>query len=156
MQQKFFIIFTILLILSFTHPSQKGLTMLHEIGHSIHLLISNKVLKQNFKKPKPKIKGYKQVLFLRMYNGKTYSQLYPYFENNKLYSYIRINAISGSLFVCFVLLLFPIIFYFFSKELALYSLIAFLPNCLLEVCNFFGSSDCKSLKHPENFHYTED
>lgn len=155
MHQKYFIIFSILLILSITYPVQKGLTLLHEHGHSLHLTISNKILKQNFEKPIPRITGYKQLLFFRMYKGKTYSQLYPYLENNKLYGYIRINAIFGSLLVCFSFFITPIILCIFSRELAIYSLILCLPICILEITNFLDSSDYEYLKHPENFHYTD-
>ena len=71
MLQKYFIFFDILLIITLTHPFQKFLTIIHKYGHCLHLHISGIILKQIHSKPKPKITKHKQLLFFRMYQGRT-------------------------------------------------------------------------------------
>ena len=74
------------------------LTYIHELGHDIHLKISSLQLKQKYSKSNIIITR-KLYIF---YSGYTHNTLYKYFEDNKMYNYIRINAISGTLFVTLV------------------------------------------------------
>ena len=153
MLQKYFIFFDILLIITLTHPFQKFLTIIHKYGHCLHLHISGIILKQIHSKPKPKITKHKQLLFFRMYQGRTDSSLYKYFEIKKKYGYIKANAISGSLFVIIIISIPFALILIFCKELQWTPLITYIPLVSLELFNFFTSSDFKYFINPKSFHY---
>ena len=125
------------------------LTYIHEFGHDIHLKISSILLKQKYHKSKIDI--YKSSFFI-FYLGYTHNALYKYFKDNKMYNYIRFNAISGTLFVIFIFTSISICLDFIMPK---YHLIFTIPNILLETSNFFTSSDFKYFMKPEEFKYHE-
>ena len=143
------IILSILLsaIIIITPPFQMLLTYIHELGHDIHLKISSLQLKQKYSKSNIIITR-KLYIF---YSGYTHNTLYKYFEDNKMYNYIRINAISGTLFVTLVFITTGICFDILLKQK--YYLIFTIPNMALEILNFFTSSDFKYFIKPEEYKY---
>lgn len=141
-------LFSILTILSITPHFQYAMTKLHEIGHIIHLRISSILLKQTYHKSEININ---KSGYFTLYSGYTHNPLYKYFEDNKMYNYIRINAISGTLFVTLVFITTGICFDILLKQK--YYLIFTIPNMALEILNFFTSSDFKYFIKPEEYKY---
>lgn len=140
-------LFSILTILSLTPHFQYILTKLHEFGHIAHLRISSILLKQSYHKSKIDIDKSEYFTF---YSGYTHNTLYKYFEDNKMYNYIRINAIAGTLFI---ILIFTGISIYLDFIMPKYHLIFTIPNIIMEILNFFTSSDFKYFMKPEEYKY---
>lgn len=146
------VVFSCILLCIFIPPIQKLLSVLHEKGHILNVSLIYKMLKLPYCKSKT---TYSKTikLFLTFYSGKTSNPIYKHLVINKHYNYIRFNAISGSLFVLIIYFIAFSIILILNKNITKYALILFIPLALLEILNFFTSSDFRYFCHPETFKY---
>ena len=148
------IVFTIFLIiilspclLIFLPIYQKGLTYLHEYGHIAHLRISATILKQKYSKSTLKVDGEKL-----QFSGFTKNSLYYYFQYNKLYGFIRVQALSGAgLVVICTIIFFSLSF--LLKQYVFGFQILFVLTIVMELFTFFHGGDFQYFLHPERFDY---
>lgn len=141
----FILIFNIFLFFIYILPPiPLLLTYIHELGHSIILILyafitKTKIEYIDFEKP---------VRKYGFYTSKTKSNIFKQIEENKNYFFIRLCAINGSFFTIFILIL-------ISKLLPFLTILCYI-YIFFEILNFLcGSSDLKNFLHPELFHYTE-
>lgn len=129
--------------------TSKFITYIHELGHVIHLFILYVQTKEIF--VKPVINLSKKRTYLQ-YSGLTQSPMYTYLSENKpnTYNKIRLNAISGTLFVITVYLLIYLIN--INNSVTLNTVLLCL--IFLEISTFLTSTDFKYFIHPELFEYT--
>lgn len=133
---------------------QKYFVYIHEYGHIIGLLVTSYLTKNNYKKSNIVVFKTSTKVIFSFYNGKTLNNLYKYLEQNKLYIYIRFNAVCGSFF--FILCNIITLFLIYSININIIYSIPFIMYIIYESLSFFTSSDFKYFIHPEHFHYTEE